>query len=740
MAVTGGRKLATSIWDWLFSDPDKLKKAKEQGWNMDDPQFHWTTGDVKEFAEPTASGKAGKAVYMSPTDQGGKRYLHKKGKKDTYKVDKEGNEYFPEGSNVMPLVYRGNLAPYSVMIKHAQDYLMSTKNATREQAFDNARDMLQKEGFTGVRVNDNEVAVFDPKNVRSPNAKFDPEKSNSRNILASGAGLMTAITAALQSNEAEAGVLPSANKVLRMIQLGMLDEANAGNLSQIKSAATKYDKAVKSSKGFRAQEARAAENDYETTFLQMALPEGKVLDPSSLQGEIFMPVKGDKSDIGILRQIGGIDIPDTNIQGGRKYAQQHQGTGEAWASNISAATSAYNKAKAVAKANDGQAPIGVHHAMGDDATNFSTALAEPIMHMFYKNRNNIAKADVAKFDKALRQGVGKNAKNNSFPEWVGLDHPDAMDQLMGRNGYPNIGNNRTAFTNMMARSGVGKDLNFRDRGFPSVNEIYRAVNEDWQKGAELGDAGGVMFRFDTDTAPYMSDSHKSYSHSIAGDYVGQLERQVPYEIMYPSMWRELGKHTDKHGRPLPRTQQMNTGAMDHQYFQKADQEWVDTVGEFLRNASQRIASPEARKKAALATTLAAGSGSALASPDAPTKANANDMYNMFRAAQAEAEQLQAQQRDPLNPSMDGLKRDPNAISDTLGSIYTGVKQGLARTMTPEGFLAANMQALGVPEAGRMREEIARAKAPDYKPKGEMSDEARTLWQLLGNIAADPSPF
>jgi len=669
---------------------------------MDDPQFHWSTGDVKAFNTPTASGKAGKAVYMSPNIQGGKRYLHADGnKQDVYKIDKDGNEYFPEGSNVMPLVYRGNLAPYGTMVKHAQDYLMSTKNATREQAFDHARDMLQKEGFTGVRVNDNEVAVFDPKNVRSPNAKFDPEKSNSRNILASGAALTTAITSALQSNEAEAGVLPSANKVLRMIQLGILDEANAGNLSQIKSANTRYERMQKESRGFRAQEAQAAENDYETSFLQLALPEGKVLDPSALQGEILMPVKGDRTDIGILRRLGGFDIPDTNIQGGRKYAQQHQGTGEAWASNISAANAAYNKAKAVANANDGQAPIGVHHAMDLTSANFSTAVAEPLMHLFYRNRENITKADVAKFDKMLRQGVGSTPKiraKNAFPEWVGLDHPDAMDQLMGRNGFPNIGNNRTNFVNMMDRA---KD--FRDRGFPPVNEVYRAVNEDWQKGAELGDAGGVMFRFDVDKAPYQTDSHKSYSHSIAGDYVGQLERQVPYEVMYPGMWRELAKHTDKHGRPLPRTQQMNTGAMDQQYFQKADQEWVDTVGEFLRNASQRLASPEARKKAALATT-------------------------------------QAQQRDPLNPSMGGVKRDPNAISDTLGSIYTGVKQGLARTMTPEGFLAANMQALGVPEAGRMREEIARAKAPDYKPKGEMSDEARTLWQLLGNIAADPSPF
>lgn len=100
----------------------------------------------------------------------------------------------------------------------------------------------------------------------------------------------------------------------------------------------------------------------------------------------------------------------------------------------------------------------------------------------------------------------------------------------------------------------------------------------------------------------------------------------------------------------------------------------------------------------------------------------------------------AQAAQPLGVSTAGIKTDPYAITDTLGSIITGAKQGLARTFTPEGFLAANLQALGVPEAGRMREEIARAKVPDYKTEGEMSQEARTLWQLLGNISADPSPF
>jgi hypothetical protein len=129
---------------------------------------------------------------------------------------------------------------------------------------------------------------------------------------------------------------------------------------------------------------------------------------------------------------------------------------------------------------------------------------------------------------------------------------------------------------------------------------------------------------------------------------------------------------------------------------------------------------------------------ALANPDAPTKANAASLYNPYRAAKIEAEQLRAKQRDPLGFDLTDVKRDQNAGTDILGAIGAGIERSihsLPHLLTPEGTAQFVGGALGAPRAFELMDKQIQQKAPDYQPEGEMTDKERTLWQLLGEMAS-----
>ncbi len=69
------------------------------------------------------------------------------------------------------------------------DNLYSKKNTTFNK-------FLAKQGYEGAK-HGHEVVIFNPKNIRSVNAKFDPKKANSKNILAgtAWAGLLGGLSA-----------------------------------------------------------------------------------------------------------------------------------------------------------------------------------------------------------------------------------------------------------------------------------------------------------------------------------------------------------------------------------------------------------------------------------------------------------------------------------------------------------------------------------------------------------------
>ena len=86
------------------------------------------------------------------------------------------------------------------------------------------RDLLQKIGYTGARVDDEggkSISMFDPSAIRSVNAAFDPAKKDSANLLA-GLGGAAVLGGSLAPEDAEAGVITKVDDatgaVKRMIE------------------------------------------------------------------------------------------------------------------------------------------------------------------------------------------------------------------------------------------------------------------------------------------------------------------------------------------------------------------------------------------------------------------------------------------------------------------------------------------------------------------------------------------
>ncbi len=91
-------------------------------------------------------------------------------------------------------------------------------------------------------------------------------------------------------------------------------------------------------------------------------------------------------------------------------------------------------------------------AMGQEGSYFNQAFADALFR--FNQARNLPEASKKRFDEKLRKVAG-------MERWVGLDHPDAYDQLMGTGKYPmeGAGKLRSAFTSTMSES------SFRDQGF-----------------------------------------------------------------------------------------------------------------------------------------------------------------------------------------------------------------------------------------------------------------------------------
>lgn len=188
--------------DLPMDEASRMARAREQGFNPDEPVYHGTANDIKSFEYAAMGardpGFVGRGVYTTSEPKIAEFYASR--------AVPRGLD--ASGPNVMELLTRGG--NYQQLSLEEKMRLGQAVRGNPEIA-QNLTDELMSRGMIGAEVRDAtgalvERANYNPSDIRSPRAAFDPEQIGSANILASpaAAGVGAAYLAAMQSrNENE---------------------------------------------------------------------------------------------------------------------------------------------------------------------------------------------------------------------------------------------------------------------------------------------------------------------------------------------------------------------------------------------------------------------------------------------------------------------------------------------------------------------------------------------------------
>jgi hypothetical protein len=283
------------------------------------------------------------------------------------------------------------------------------------------------------------------------------------------------------------------------------------------------------------------------------------LPAEAVEGSYLLPFAGDRAAANAdILGIGGqhFDMP-TWLQGGRDYPLENAGKGAAWASEKSAVSRLLGRAK------EADAPVyGVYSAMGERSIDFSHHVSDTLVSM--AQHSPITDVGLKKFDSVMRE---------ADPNWPGLLSHRAQDYLASAPGG--------------LRVKLAKEMDkaeYRDAGFPRVDQARFAATDPELIGAPTGASGGSVSRLTGDLAN-TDARHRTYRSVMGGDYQGQFGN-VPVEVMFPDL---VKAHLEK--RPDMRTMSpasrdaahismfMNVGN-DVPMLQKATPQWVDTVSKW----------------------------------------------------------------------------------------------------------------------------------------------------------------
>ena len=362
-------------------------------------------------------------------------------------------------------------------------------------------------------------------------------------------------------------------EIYNLLRLGFLKAESAGSDRAIKAATTKYNKVLAANPEFARVESIRLNGDTQRNVQDLG--ERTIITPDSLLGNVLVPVAGDRTLTGnTLTKSQGFGLLDNvDIKGGPRFPMEHQNKGLGWASMKDAAKKKQNNFGLAARETDNPDIVGVYTAMGDEANNFATPIAEVIINQL--SGNKIPKEVISEFDSRIRK---------ANPDWVGINHPQAKSQLMGTEGYPKKGAGalRSRFTKLASMA------KYRDQGFPSRNRIRDDVVEPELLNADRGASGFTMFDAVPDGKTIPFTENPSYDTGILGQFRGGLIESVPAEIMFPDVFSELSKKLNKNNVPLSRHEILGSLVMDPKLYQKADQKWLDNIASYLEKNQGKL--------------------------------------------------------------------------------------------------------------------------------------------------------
>jgi hypothetical protein len=222
-----------------MSQPARLERAKQQGFRVDMPLYHGTASNVtafdkSKFGDVTQAKSARLGVWMTTNPETASGYAKLAGEDNPVSILLEQakragrrgdqdeafrlntkaenlemkilNERVGINSAVMPVYARGNLKTVD---------MQGARYADNDEQLTQLAKQAKREGFDGLLLQNfsdealnrfnptDHVLVFNPANIRSTNAAFDPASKQSANILAGvgAVGAGAAMTGAIRPPE-----------------------------------------------------------------------------------------------------------------------------------------------------------------------------------------------------------------------------------------------------------------------------------------------------------------------------------------------------------------------------------------------------------------------------------------------------------------------------------------------------------------------------------------------------------
>jgi hypothetical protein len=367
----------------------------------------------------------------------------------------------------------------------------------------------------------------------------------------------------------------------------------------IRRRANAYVKKMEAVPAVFRREAYRLDQNIQTIPMQQR----NIIHPEALIGKTGVPVVGDRSirlvgddkaGRGIM-SIRGVPLSSEHIpQGGMEYSIDNLGrpislpdgstSNRGWASMEDAANKKQANMLLAATETDSDDILGIYSAMSRNSINFSADALIPMMKQLPAIR--IPKKDIKAFDEAIRKGVRKTdgdgkVTTTARPDWLGLEHPEVFDQLLGKGGFPKDGAGafrKTIIEEMMKKK-------WENLGFPLYDDMIDTMTVPALGGFMQGESGLSMFKADPLASTFDDLDHLSYGTSIPGEYFGGLKGSVPPEVMYPEMFDMLSKKitAPKKGtpRPLSYDEQVGSLMMDPKLYEQYTPEKVEKIIEYM---------------------------------------------------------------------------------------------------------------------------------------------------------------
>jgi hypothetical protein len=465
----------------LIKGADRLEKAKKAGFDTETVYYHATDrfeGDprlserlgksYKDFTQltPSTKGKLGPGIYMSPDPNYAEKYI-RYGQKDNQPI-------FGEGARVLPVFVRGKIGTPEDFGKAVESVKKNASDKTDFQVIKRqAQEKMAKDGFAGFKMQD-ELVIFDPKNVRSVNAEF--EDLDSPELLKADGG--------------EIRKFSKGGGVLDLIVKGDFDP--------------RFDPRKKEQDMLRNLEAEIIGSNYTQPMPRLAL--------SDLEGEDFVTSMSDRTRAGgDVKSINRVELVDPiHLPGGQDFMFNNPSA--VWASAKGPSSKILELARNL-KSKSGKDPLYIPWRMAPTGGDFSTTTGELMLGYAAAN---MTKATKKALDKAIRSyrttgSMVKGKRVNAglkVEGWKGIDDPSSVE--VWRNTPDPI---RKELMNMM-------DVQFRDKGGLSIGAA-RLINAD-PKQLTAKDAGiQNVGRIFADIDIFESD-HPSYPFAVPGAGVGVL--------------------------------------------------------------------------------------------------------------------------------------------------------------------------------------------------------------------------